>query len=325
MARPLQCDPALLQTDLSGRIVIVTGGNSGIGEITVRQLAKQGARVILACRRPEDGSRVRASIESEAIGGTIEVEPLDLASLDSVRAFAGRVLDRHPALHALVNNAGIMNTPAGRTKDGFELQIGINHLGHFLLTELLLEALHRGAPSRVVNVSSCYHDLAQGREGTVDLEDLHFQHRTYDGWAAYAQSKLANVLHARELARRMEGSGVTTASVHPGWVRTRLIRSTLPIWLQDTLLRPFLRLGGMLEPWEGAQATLHALLSPDVEHQSGGYFSQTGWYRDKRANAGGFPLHSPNPLAHDDVLAEALDRESRRLVGLPHPGSQPHP
>jgi NAD(P)-dependent dehydrogenase (short-subunit alcohol dehydrogenase family) len=112
-------------------------------------------------------------------------------------------------------------------------------------------------------------DVAQGREGRIDFDDLHFERREYDGWAADAQSKLANVLHAKALAKRLEGSGVVTASVHPGWVRTNLIRHSMPVWAQDYVLRPILRLGGMIEPWEGAQSTLHALLSPEVEAQSG--------------------------------------------------------
>jgi retinol dehydrogenase-13 len=316
MAKPLMCPPALLALDLAGKTYVVTGGNSGIGLVTVEQLAKQGARVVLACRRTDDGDRARAAIVAAGARGAIEVAPLDLASLESVRAFAASFLASHGALHGLVNNAGVMNTPKGVTKDGFETQLGTNHLGHFLLTELLLPALARGAPSRIVDVSSCYHDVAMGRRGTIDLDDLHFERRKYDGWLAYAQSKLANVLHARQLARRLAGTGITAVSVHPGWVRTRLIRSSMPVWAQDHVLRPFLRMAGMIEPWEGAQTTLYALLSPDVPAHPGAYFSQLGLYRDKAANAGGWPLRSPNPQAHDDALAERLEAASRRLVGL---------
>ncbi len=316
MPKPLMCPPELLSTDLSGKTVVVTGGNSGIGLVTVRQLASQGARVILACRRPEEGERARAGILADGARGTVEVAPLDLASLDSVRGFARSFLASSDALHALVNNAGVMNTPAGKTRDGFETQIGTNHLGHYLLTELLLPALRKAAPSRIVVLSSCYHDVAMGRRGTVDLDDLHFERRKYDGWAAYAQSKLANVLHARHLARRLDGSGVTAVSVHPGWVRTNLIRSSMPVWAQDSVLLPFLRMAGMIEPWEGTQTTLYTLLSPEVPKHAGAYFSQLGLYRDKKANKGGWPLVSPNPLANDDALAERLDAASRKLVGV---------
>lgn len=316
MPAPLLCPPALLQADLRGHVYIVTGGNSGIGLVTVRQLATQGATVVLACRRPAEGEKAQASMRAAGLPGVVEVEALDLGQLSSVRAFAARVLARHPALRGLVNNAGVMNTPQGKTADGFETQLGTNHLGHFLLTELLLPALRAGAPARVVNLSSCFHDQAQGREGRIDFDDLHFERRPYDGWAAYAQSKLANVLHAAELARRLEGSGVTAVSVHPGWVRTNLVGSFMPVWVQNTVARPFLRLAGMIEPWEGAQTTLYALLAPEVESHPGAFFSQRGMYRDKAANVGGWPLRSPNPHAHDAAAAARLDAVSRALVGL---------
>ena len=316
MPAPLLCPPHLLRIDLEGAVFVVTGGNSGIGLVTVRQLASQGATVVLACRRPDEGERARAAMVAAGVRGVVEVEALDLANLASVRAFAGRVLSRHPALRGLVNNAGVMNTPAGKTTDGFETQFGTNHLGHYLLTELLLPALQAGVPSRIVNVSSCYHDKAQGREGQIHFDDLHFDTRPYDGWAAYAQSKLANVLHARALATRLAGSGITAVSVHPGWVRTNLVKSFMPVWIQDVVARPFLRFAGMIEPWEGSQTTLYALLAPEVEAHPGAFFSQLGMYRDKAANAGGWPLRSPNPHAHDDVATARLDVLSRQLVGL---------
>ena len=317
MTKPLMCPPELLSLDLTGKTFLVTGGNSGIGLVTVGQLAKQGAHVILACRRPAEGERARADIAAAGARGSIEVAALDLASLDSVRAFAAAFLAKHRELHGLVNNAGVMNTPAGKTKDGFETQLGTNHLGHFLLTELLLEALRAGAPSRIVNLSSCFHDVAMGRKGHLDFDDLQFEQRTYDGWEAYAQSKLANLLHARQLAKRLAGSGITVASVHPGWVRTNLARTSMPTWVQNYVLRPALHVAGMIEPWEGAQTTLFALLSPEVPRSSGAYFSQLGRYRDKAANRGGWPLISPNPEANDDALAARLETESRKLVGLP--------
>jgi NAD(P)-dependent dehydrogenase (short-subunit alcohol dehydrogenase family) len=315
MPKPLVCSPALLERDLTGRVYVVTGGNSGIGLVTVQQLAAQGAQVILAARRPAEGEKARAGIVAKSPRGHVEVLALDLASLASVQVFAAEVLAKHSAIHGLVNNAGVMNTPAGRTADGFEMQFGTNHLGHYLLTELLLPALRAGAPSRIVNVSSCYHDLANGREGRIDFDDLHFERRAYDGWAAYAQSKLANVLHAKQLAKRLEGSGITAVSVHPGWVRTNLIRHSMPVWAQN-LLSPMFRFGGLIEPWEGTQTTLHALLAPEVESQSGAFFSQIGFYREAAAKKGGWPLRSPNPHAHDDAAAERLDRVSRELVGL---------
>jgi NAD(P)-dependent dehydrogenase (short-subunit alcohol dehydrogenase family) len=239
MHKPLLCPSQLLHTDLTGKIFIVTGGNSGIGLETVAQLAQQGAHVVLACRRHIDGDQAKSRIMVHQPRGVIEVAILDLADLKSVKDFAGHFLAKHSHLHGLVNNAGVMNVPYGKTKDGFETQIGVNHLGHYLLTELLLPCLKASAPSRVVILSSCYHDRAVGREGTIDLEDLHFERRKYDGWEAYAQSKLANLLHAKELAKRVSGSNVVVTSVHPGWVRTNLIRNSAPLWVQDLLLRRF--------------------------------------------------------------------------------------
>ena len=310
------CPPHLLETDLSGKTYVVTGGNSGIGLVTVRQLAKQGAKVVLACRRPAEGERARDEILATSPRGQVEVGKLDLGDLASVRAFAEAFLAESTALHGLVNNAGVMNTPAGRTRDGFETQLGTNHLGHYLLTELLLPVLKATSPARVVNLASCFHDKAMGREGRIDFDDLHFEQRKYDGWTAYAQSKLANVLHAKQLAKRLEGSGVTAVSVHPGWVRTNLMRFSMPLWAQDIVLKPFLRLAGMIEPWEGAQTTLYALLAPEAEAHSGAFFSQVGIYRDKASNKGGWPMRSPNPHAHDASVAERLDLVSRQLVGL---------
>jgi NAD(P)-dependent dehydrogenase (short-subunit alcohol dehydrogenase family) len=316
MPKPLLCPPELFTLDLTGKTYVVTGGNSGIGLSTVEQLAKQGATVVLACRRTADGERVKADIMARGVRGRIEVSELDLASLASVRAFAERVLAAHPAIHGLVNNAGVMNTPKGKTKDGFETQFGTNHLGHFLLTELLLDRLKASAPARIVNLSSCYHDIAQGRKGKIHFEDLHYDQHAYDGWDAYAQSKLANVLHAQELAARLDGTGVTAVSVHPGWVRTRLMRSSMPLWIQDYLMRPFFQMAGMIEPWEGAQSSLYALLSPEVPQHAGAYFSQIGWYREKSANKGGWPLRSPNPQVHEPGIDVKLAEVSRKLVRL---------
>jgi retinol dehydrogenase-13 len=278
-------------------------------------LAAQGAHVVLAVRDVAAGKAVADEIRAAHANARVDVEALDLTSLRSIDAFADRFSGAHTRLHGLVNNAGVMNTPFGKTKDGFELQLGTNHLGHFHLTARLLDLLKATPGARVVNLSSCYHDVAQGRKGTIDFDDLNFERRKYDGWQAYAQSKLANVLHAKELARRLEGTGVLAVSVHPGWVRTRLIRNTMPTFIQNLIgFKHLLQSVGMIEPWEGAQASLHALLSPDVVRHNGAYFSQLGHYRDKTCNGGGFPLVSPNPQANDAELARRLWVESERLV-----------
>lgn len=315
MPKPLSCSPELLQLDLTGRLYVVTGGSSGIGRVTATQLAAQGAYVILAVRDVAAGQAAAEEIRKAHPKAQLDVEALDLASLRSVDAFADRFLANHRQLHGLVNNAGVMNTPFGKTEDRFETQFGTNHVGHFQLTARLLEVLKATPGARIINLSSCYHDVAQGRKGTLEFDDLNFERRKYDGWQAYAQSKLANVLHAKELARRLEGTGVLAVSVHPGWVRTRLIRNTMPTFIQNFVgFKHLLQSAGMIEPWEGAQASLHALLSPDVTKHNGAYFSQLGHYRDKSCNGGGFPLVSPNPQANDAELARRLWVESERLV-----------
>lgn len=315
MPKTLLCSPELLKRDLRGQVAIVTGANSGIGLITAQQLARQGALVVLGVRRLTEGQGAADAIRQAVPTAQLEVRELDLGDLESVRRFASGFLATHDRLHLLINNAGVMNTPRGRTKDGFETQLGVNHLGHFLLTSLLTARLIESAPARIVNLSSCYHDRAMGREGDIHFDDLFFERSKYDGWTAYAQSKLANLLHARELARRLAGTGVTAVSVHPGWVRTSLMRHSMPGWLQ-VATRPVLRALGMIEPWEGAQTSLYAALAPEVEAHPGAFFSQVGMYRQRAANAGGWPLRSPNPNAHDDTKARRLWETSEELVGL---------
>ena len=306
MAKPHMCDPSLFEKDLEAHTYIVTGANSGIGLVTASQLAKQGAHVVLACRRVAEADKCIVDIKASQPNVKLESMPLDLGDLASVRDFAAAFLQKHKRLDGLINNAGVMNTPARKTKQGFEMQIGVNHFGHFLLTDLLLDTLKQSAPSRIVCLSSCYHDKAMGREGTIDFDDLNFESRTYDGWEAYAQSKLANLLHAKGLAKRLEGTGVTAVSVHPGWVRTNLLKNTLPLWVQNIFMRPIQGFIGLFEPWEGAQTTLHATLADSVPAHAGEYYSQLGTYRDKSANKGGWPMSSPNPVAHDDVIADRL-------------------
>lgn len=315
MPRTLRCDPALLQKDLSGRVYVVTGANSGSGLATVEQLVRQGARAIAACRRVAAGDEATRHLAGER--GAVEVMELDLGSLASVRRFGAEFKAKHDRLDGLVNNAGVMNTPEGRTEDGFETQFGVNHLGHFLLTELLLDILKASAPSRVVCVSSVAHVGRSGRPAEIDLEDPNFERRPYGGVAAYNQSKLANVIYARHLARRLEGTGVSVFSTHPGWIRSNLVKHTAPPWVQNVLLRPFSGVLGMMSGEDGAQTQLHCLLDDDAPSHSGEYYSQNSvLYPDKANRPGGWPMRSPNPLVHDDALAERLYEVSAKLVGL---------
>lgn len=313
MPKTLMCDPELLEKDLSDRVYIVTGANSGSGFATAKQLAQQGARVIGACRRVEAGEQAFAD---QNLRGSVEIMELDLASLGSVRRFAEAFLAKYGRLDGLVNNAGVMFSPKGKTEDGFEIQLGINYLGHFLLTELLLDRVKASAPSRIVCVSSVAHAGMLGIYGEIDFDDLHFDKKEYDPRQAYANSKLANVLHGLDLARRLADTGVSAFSVHPGWIRSNLAGGPLR-FIQNTLLRPFGGLLGLMSWFEGAQTSLHCLLDADAPDHSGAYFSQNSiFYPDREYRAGGWPLKSPHPRAQDSELAERLYRRSMELVGL---------
>ena len=311
MQPPIRCKPELFEQDLTGRTYVVTGANSGVGLATTEQLAKQGARIVAGCRAAD------AADAFGAHAGQVDVVKLDLNSLSSVRSFAEAVIARYDRLDGLVNNAGVMHCPEGRTEDGFETQFGVNYLGHFLLTELLLDRLKSSAPSRIVCVSSVLHAGTAKQVGEIDFDDLDFSRRGYNKEHAYTQSKLANVLHALELAKRLEGTGVTAYSVHPGWVRSNLAKHVMPVWVQNVLMRPFSGLLGMMSPGDGAQTTLHCLLSEEALAHSGEYYSQTSLlYPDKANRGGGWPMQSPNPNARDEALAMRLREESRLLVGL---------
>jgi len=311
----LRCDPKLFEKDLSGRVYIVTGANSGSGLGTTEQLVRQGAHVVAACRRVAAGEEATKHLANER--GVVEVSALDLNSLESVRRFVAAFKANHEELHGLVNNAGVMNTPQGRTEDGFETQIGVNYLGHFLLTELLLDTLKASAPSRVVCVSSVAHAGRPGRPAFIDLNDLHFEKRPYSGIVAYNQSKLALVIYARHLAKRLAGTGISVFSTHPGWIRSNLVKHTAPTWVQNVLLMPFSGLLGIMSAEDGAQTQLHCLLDDDAPDHSGEYYSQNSiLYQKEEDKAGGWPMRSPNPLTYDDALAEGLYQASLALVGL---------
>src|SRR5205823_8094665 len=204
--------------DQGGRVAVVTGANSGLGRIVARELARAGARVTLACRDASKGERAAAEIGSAVADARLEVAKLDLASLESVRNFAQRFGAAHDRLDLLVNNAGVMAAPYRRTADGFELQLGTNHLGHFALTGELLAMLRDQPGARVVTVSSNAH-----KAGRIDFDDLQGERR-YRRWRAYSQSKLANLLFMFELDRRAKAAGLELVSVaaHPGYAATNL-------------------------------------------------------------------------------------------------------
>jgi len=279
----------------AGRTAVVTGANSGLGLATARELARAGAAVVLAVRDPERGRRAAESIE-----GDVTVRQLDLADLGSVRAFAG---SWSGDLDVLVNNAGIMMVPAGRTADGFELQFGTNHLGHFALTNLLLEAV----TDRVVTVASLMH-----RNGSIDLDDLNWVRRPYSPTGAYAQSKLANLLFTLELQRRLTDGGfrVRALAAHPGWAATNL-QGRSGNWLAD---RAALLANKVVAQSDDAGA-LPILAAITRDLPGGSYLGPSGFQEMRGAPS----LVGRTPTASDPDLALRLWRASAELTGTDLP------
>ena len=312
----LWVDEKTLSKDISGKVYIVTGANSGVGLETTRQLVKQGGHVIMACRRPDAAEEEAQSLTG--LKGSYGIMRLDLADLESVRNFVAEFLEKYDKLDALVCNAGLVTfgSEIERTKDGFEMAIGVSYFGHFLLTELLLDILKKSASSRMVIVSSVVHGGSQRNRPNVHLDDLNFHTRKFNNFSAYAEAKVAVVLYAMELAKRLEGTGVTTASVHPGWARSNFGGNSLIMKIMRVAMAP-------LSPFitdsneEAAQTSLHCLLSDDVPNHSGAYFSQSSvLYRDKECKNGGWPMTSPNPNARNMDTAKELVDLSYKLVGL---------
>ncbi len=258
-------DEVLEGIDLGGRLALVTGASGGLGAETARALASKGARVVLTVRDLARGEEVADGIRKSTGNASVECEELELGDLASVRAFAERFLARHDALQILVNNAGVMACPFGRTSDGFELQFGTNHLGHFLLTGLLAPALVGGAPARVISVSSRGH-----QQSPVVFEDIGFEERAYEKWAAYGQSKTANILLAVELERRLGARGVHAYAIHPGVIPTDLSRHMEPEDFEHVRRRS----GGRLRlktVESGAATSVWAATAPELEGRGGLY------------------------------------------------------
>ncbi|MFW5929128.1 MAG: oxidoreductase [Halobacteriota archaeon] len=286
-----------------GRTFVVTGANTGLGFETSRALAERGAEVVMACRSRERGRDAAAEID-----GVVEVRELDLASLDSVESFASGLRDDHDDVDVLVNNAGVMAVPRRETEDGFELQFGVNHLGHYALTGRLLPLLRAGSDgSRVVTVSSGAH-----RRGEIDFDDL-MSESEYSRWGAYAQSKLANLLFALELDRRFrDADDIVSLAAHPGYAATDLQRrapeemdSRLHLWGMRLLNAVVAQ-----SAERGALPQLYAATAEDVE--GGGYYGPGGFM-----NMRGYPeRQTPSERARDTETAERLWRVSRELTDV---------
>ena len=312
-------DKETLSKNLEGKIYIVTGANSGVGLETTRQLIKQGAHVVMACRRVDAAAQV--ALDFEKLKGSYEILPLDLANLESVKEFAYQFLGKYERLDGLNCNAGMvsMDSKPQYTKNGLEVTIGISYFGHFLLTELLLDILKKTPSSRMIILSSVVHAGSPKNRYDIHLDDLNYNNRKFNNFAAYGEAKVACVLYALELADRLRGYGITTASVHPGWARSNFGGNGWLMKLMRVMMAPvypFITNSNV----ESAQTSLHCLLSDDATKHSGAYFSQQSvLYRDKECKKGGWPMQSPNPNAVSLEKARRLVDASYEIVGLNKP------
>ncbi len=287
-----------MMQDLSLRVVIVTGANCGIGYHMAAGFASRDAIVIMACRNVEKGKAAREKLLKKYPGTMIHVMELDLADLESIGRFTDEILVKYKNLDILVNNAGVMIPPKSKTKDGFELQIGTNHLGHFALTGKLFPLLKSTPGSRVVTVSSIAHNI-----GEINLNDLNFETRKYKKWKAYGQSKLANLMFAIEFDRRLKASGINVKSFgsHPGYSRTKLQRHSI-VWRLLNIIA--------MRAKKGASSTLFAATSDMANDYV--YWGPTGlldaW--------GKFGKSKINEKAMDEKVAEKLWELSEKLTGV---------
>jgi NAD(P)-dependent dehydrogenase (short-subunit alcohol dehydrogenase family) len=278
---------------VAGRTFVVTGATSGIGLAAATALAAQGARLALVARSPERAEDARRAIRARAPDAEVELHLADLGSLAAIRRVAPQILARHPRIDVLLNNAGVFQLRRRTTADGFEAMFGVNHLGHFLLTKLLLDRLRATPGARIVSVASEAHRFG----GPLDFDDLQSERR-YRPMSVYGRSKLCNILWTRELAQRLAGSGVTVNCCHPGAVATRLGQNDA-LWT-----RALGKLLGLvfLTPEQGARTALFLASSPEVADRSGRYF-----IRERE--------RSPARFAEDDAAARRLWEASEALVG----------
>lgn len=278
---------------MTGKTVLITGANSGIGKAAATELAKQGARIVMVCRDPDRGETARAEIMRASDSDDVDLLIADLASQAEIRQLAAEFKATYDRLDVLVNNAGVINGSRTLTVDGLESTFALNHLAYFLLTHELLDVLKASPPARIINVASMGHKL-----GTIDFDDLQAEKR-YDSLKAYNQSKLANILFTYELARRLAGSDLTTNCLHPGVVATNFGAGNATLFgLLVKLVKPFLR-----NPNKGAETTVHLASSPAVAGVSGKYFVDCRPQRSSRES-------------YDEAIAKRLWETSAALTNL---------
>ena len=304
-------DEVLAGIDLTGKLALVTGGSSGLGVETARAFASKGARVVITARNLPKAEKVVARIKASTGNDNIEIEELELGSVASIRAFANRFSAKYAALHILVNNAGVMACPAGKTEDGFEMQFGTNHLGHFMLTGLLAPLLLTSAPARVISLSSRGHQLSP-----VVFEDIQFENREYEKWRAYGQAKTANVLFAVALEKRLGGRGVHAYAVHPGAIMTDLTRHLTE---EDWEMLHQRQEAGMLQFKTvacGAATSVYAATAPELEGQGGVYLSDC---RIRDVDDNDENLEAVRSYAVDPEAAERLWAVSEEMLAQSFP------
>jgi NAD(P)-dependent dehydrogenase (short-subunit alcohol dehydrogenase family) len=290
-----------------GRIVVVTGANSGLGFYTSRALAMKGARVIMACRNLDRGEEAKQRIMAMEPEIEPELSQLDLSSLASVRSFVTQFQSEHKGPDLLINNAGVMAIPYRKTDDGFEMQFGVNHLGHFALNALLWPGIGEREGARIVSVGSMAHHF-----GKIRFGDIHWE-KSYSKWGAYGMSKLSNLLFIKEMARRLEeaGSKVIAAAAHPGYADTSLQSKGMLMAGSEWKAGAFSLANRMLAQSAelGALPTLYAATAPEVE--SGQFFGPSGFMK-----LVGYPaLERPNPGRVNDIVARELWKVSEKLTG----------
>lgn len=287
--------------DLTGKVIIITGANSGLGYESTLALAKKNATVIMACRSVDRAQSALDDVKRQVADADVTIMALDLGNLASVRKFAENFKAQYDRLDVLLNNAGVMGLSFGETVDGFETQFGINHLGHFALTDLLLETLLKTESSRIVNVSSSLH-----RQGSMHFDDLHMKNN-YSRWQAYHQSKLANLLFTRALDKRLQGQNTIVTAAHPGFSATKLQTKTgnfLLTFVMEKIMSPIMAQSAEM----GALSQLYASTAPDV---SGGTYY--GPHKGMR----GYPaLEIPSDDARNDADAEKLWDLSVEMTGI---------